>query len=97
MRLEEPNNLPISTGFTCPITLALMEDPVLCTLDQYTYEREAIVKELTNTGRSPMNRAKLNPKQSVETVLVPNQNLRDSIKFFVMRMRQAEAIGGSLV
>jgi len=89
--LTEPKTLSVATGFCCPITQHLMQDPVLCTLDQYTYERSAIETALTNTGKSPMNNnVMLQPKQPVASVLIPNQSLRDAISFWVPRMLAQE-------
>lgn len=96
-RQQEPDDLPDATGFLCPISQSLMQDPVLCTLDQYTYERENITKALKQNRKSPLTSKPLAPKQPIDSVLVPNQGLRDAITFFVPRMLRAEANGASLV
>ena len=95
--LAEPQDLHDDLGFKCVITQHLMQDPVLCTLDHITYERQAITKWLTKHGTSPSNPAvSLQPRQPVESVLVPNQALRDNISFVVPRMLAAERNGNGL-
>ena len=95
--LAEPQDLHDDLGFKCVITQHLMQDPVLCTLDHITYERQAITKWLTEQGTSPSNPAvSLQPRQPVESVLVPNQALRDNISFVVPRMLAAERNGNGL-
>merc|ERR1712224_803811 len=96
-RLQEPNDLPNATGFLCPITQCLMQDPVLCTLDQCTYERKAIEKALKASSCSPLNNARLQPKQPIESVLIPNQSIRDAITFWLPRMLASGAKGCPLV
>ena len=60
---------------TCPITLELMKDPVICT-DQITYERSAIQSYINGMKRqSPVNRLYVNPN-----FIVPNQAVRDMIE-----------------
>ena len=53
---------------TCPITLSEIKDPVLSTVDGYTYEKVAILAWLSNNQISPMT------KQSMTTHdLIPNR------------------------
>ena len=59
--------------FLCPITLDIMEDPVIAT-DGYTYERVAIMQHLELNTMSPMTREEMNENQ-----LLPNRNLKDAI------------------
>lgn len=73
--IEEPDD-----EFKCPITKEVMVDPVICTLDGYTYERTAIERVLGETRKTPMTRAELNKWQSVQEVLVPNRALHDLIE-----------------
>ena len=94
---QEPVDLPDATGFLCPISQSLMQDPVLCTLDQRTYERENITKALKQNRKSPLTSKPLAAQQPIDSVLVPNQGLRDAITFFVPRMLRAAANGASLV
>jgi hypothetical protein len=63
------NNIP--DEFICPITLDIMDDPVLCE-DGYTYERTAI-KTILNS-LSPMTRQHID-----KTKLVPNRGLKNEI------------------
>jgi Mg-chelatase subunit ChlD len=65
------NNTNIPVEFICPITLQLMDDPVICE-DGYTYEREAILR-LPNS-LSPMTRQFINKNN-----LIPNRGLKDAI------------------
>jgi hypothetical protein len=61
--------------FICPITLDIMNDPVLCE-DGYTYERDAIMS--TTITLSPMTR------QSIDkTKLFPNRALKNAIERFI--------------
>lgn len=66
------NNIP--QEFICPITLNIMNDPVICE-DGYTYERESIMS-LPNS-LSPMTRNPINKYN-----LIPNRALKDSIERF---------------
>jgi hypothetical protein len=66
--------------FLCPITGVVFVDPVLCTLDNFTYERAAITKWLNEHRSSPLNRAKMNDNQTVADVLRPNKTLSDLIE-----------------
>ena len=60
---------------TCPITLELMTDPVICT-DNITYERSAIDNYVKGTKcRSPVNRLYIDPN-----FIVTNQAVRDMIE-----------------
>ena len=62
-------------AFTCPITLRVMEDPVLLKADGMSYEKAAITEWLRSHGRSPLNRA---PAGVAD--LVPNRALRTAIE-----------------
>eukprot|EP00026_Physarum_polycephalum_P008696 Phypoly_transcript_08792.p1 GENE.Phypoly_transcript_08792~~Phypoly_transcript_08792.p1 ORF type:complete len:299 (+),score=48.36 Phypoly_transcript_08792:236-1132(+) len=55
--------------FMCPLTGQLFEDPVIAT-DGYTYEREAIVRYLKHSKKSPVTRAEL-----ASQALIPNYTL----------------------
>ena len=63
------NNIP--DEFICPITLEVMEDPVICN-DGYTYERSAIESITGNV--SPMTRQEID-----KTNLIPNRALKNCI------------------
>jgi len=65
----DTNNIP--QEFICPITLSIMENPVICD-DGYTYEREAIIR-LPNSI-SPMTRQSINKLN-----LIPNRAIKDAI------------------
>ena len=66
-------NNEIPHEFICPITLDLLQDPVLCSKDGYTYERSEIEKQTI----SPMTRQPFNKSD-----LIPNRNLKDAIESF---------------
>jgi uncharacterized protein YegL len=63
----------IDKSFICPITLVIMEDPVIGS-DGYTYEKSAIVDWLKQNSISPMNRLPM----SINS-LHPNRVLKDQI------------------
>lgn len=72
--------MSIPPEFECPITLAIMTDPVIGD-DNQTYERNAIVHWLSdprNSGRSPITRAQMR----IDT-LRPNIALKSQIERFV--------------
>jgi len=64
---EPPDN------FLCPITFAIMEDPVLA-MDGHSYERHAIEDWLKRNNTSPKTNVPLISKQ-----LLPNHNLKSMI------------------
>lgn len=69
-KMSDINNIP--QEFICPITLTIMENPVICD-DGYTYEREAIIR-LPNSI-SPMTRQPINKLN-----LIPNRAIKDAIE-----------------
>jgi hypothetical protein len=79
------NDMP--KDFICPITLKLMEDPVLAS-DGHSYERTAIERWLRANNRSP----KTNTYMSSNTVY-PNHALKALIEEFVER-KLNENLGG---
>ena len=58
----------------CPITLELMNDPVMCT-DGYSYERKAIMQYLEKNSISPMTKQPIDKKN-----IFPNRTLKDAIE-----------------
>ncbi|VEB32405.1 Ribosomal protein L16/L10E [Legionella sainthelensi] len=72
----------IVQSFECPITHELMQEPVLCTLDGRTYEREEITQWLAAHRSSPITREKMTPDQKIADVLKPNRALADAIAGF---------------
>jgi hypothetical protein len=81
-------------GFLCPISLDVMQDPVLLILDGRSYERSNIIEWLTKHRNSPHNRAELG-NQSIESVLVPNRALKESIEEFLQQHpKEASARAG---
>jgi hypothetical protein len=63
-------------AYLCPITKALMEDPVLC-VDGYTYERAALEHYLKTHNRSPCTDELLGPLTVKK--LVPNEGIKARI------------------
>ena len=95
--MQEPKDLPDALGFKCMISQQLMQDPVMCTLDQRTYERKCIARWLKEKGSSPVDsNSRLQPGQPAESVLVSNQALRDAIAFLVPKILEAEVKGRPL-
>ncbi|GFR50977.1 hypothetical protein Agub_g13302 [Astrephomene gubernaculifera] len=70
--------------FLCPITLDVMNDPVVAS-DGNTYERIAIVKSMERDTRSPITRARLDP-----TILIVNNGLRSEILEWRERMQRRQ-------
>lgn len=68
------DNIP--SGYECPITRTIMEDPVV-TADGHSYERKAIQQWFQAHNTGPMTGALL-----PHTSLIPNHNLRKAIENF---------------
>ena len=62
----------ILNAYLCPITMEVMQDPVLAT-DGNTYEQSAITAWLEHSSTSPLTR------QHLEQALFPNRNLKKLI------------------
>ena len=69
----------IPEEFICPITLAIMKDPVIMP-DSQTYEREAIAKYLKQSPLSPLTRKHINIKDAI-----PNYALKSMIEKYLNR------------
>ena len=65
------------SSFVCPITLDVMEDPVIDITHGKSYDRKAIVKWIRDKGTSPLTGKRLNVKS-----LVPNRDLKDAIEYY---------------
>jgi hypothetical protein len=63
--------------FICPISLEIMQDPVIC-CDGNTYERREITHWLSNHDTSPKTNLPLTNK-----VLIPNQAIKSGIAKFL--------------
>lgn len=68
--------------FTCPITKAIMQDPVVAP-DGHTYERSAIVNWLRSHGRSPVTQQPM-----AVSALVPNLNLKYQIETYLQKKKE---------
>ena len=64
-------------AFICPITFAMMTDPVI-TADGYTYEKSAIESWLQQSNRSPQTNEELE-----HTNMIPNRVMRSEIYAWV--------------
>ena len=71
---EKEENKQLTENFICPITLAVMKDPVICS-DSHTYERSAIEKWLSTNNHSPITRQII-----TKNSLIPNIVLRNIIQ-----------------
>lgn len=69
-----PNN------FICPLSNKLMKTPVVCTLDNITYEREAIFKWLCDLRQSPTTPDRMEIYEEINEVLEPNLELQKAIE-----------------
>merc|ERR1711918_281130 len=78
--LDIPSAPPIDvepgSDLLCPITLTIMEDPVICS-DGFSYERNAIEAWLKSNCRSPKTNQILSNK-----TLIPNKTLKATIISF---------------
>jgi hypothetical protein len=74
-----PPSANVPPSFLCPITHAVMRDPVMCA-DGHTYERSAIQQWLSAHKTSPLTNAEL-----PTTVMIPNIALRNAIQELVLR------------
>jgi len=73
-------------AITCSITKNILFDPVVAA-DGFTYEREAIVKWLSQSSRSPMTNQEL-----PNTDLKPNHAIKSILQFLVDMKKSDESI-----
>ncbi|KTC95855.1 U-box domain protein [Legionella geestiana] len=79
LSMEPPESL------CCPITHELMNDPVICSLDFRTYDRELVTRWLKKHRRTPFN-VDMKPEQQVDDILFPNLAIKaiiDAYKAFL--------------
>lgn len=67
----------IPEAFLCPIYGTLMDDPVISTVSERTYERSAIEQWLENNSTDPITKQKM-----TKTDLRSNRALKDAISWF---------------
>lgn len=72
--------MDIPNEFLCPITLEVMEDPVICE-DGHTYEKKFI--ESLKNGISPITKQPINLKR-----LIPNRALKELIADFQKKQKE---------
>ena len=65
---KRPSHAPLN-AFLCPITQAVMEDPVILE-DGFSYEREAITQWLQKNPVSPSTNQPVDPKVMIENRLL---------------------------
>lgn len=65
-------------AFVCPITYEQMENPVFCTLDNTTYEREAIEGWFKSNPTSPLTRARIPEGITAADLLFSNTAVKTS-------------------
>jgi hypothetical protein len=75
----------VPTDFACPITLQIMKNPVLLTLDGRSYERSAITTWLSTNKSSPLNCNVMTGEQTIDSVVFPNVALADAIQEFLQQ------------
>ena len=78
-RFIAPEGVVIPNEFLCPITLEIMQDPVIAS-DGNTYERFAILQHISMDIVSPLSPLTRNPLQS--NILISNNNLMKMIGDF---------------
>ena len=71
------NNAPVPDHYLCPISLEIMEDPVICS-DGITYERREIKRWLQSHNTSPKTNVELASKS-----LISNFALKSGIDKFL--------------
>jgi len=80
--LKPSQKTEIPEDYICPITQEVMKNPVFCTLDKLSYEKDQITQWLTMKRTSPITRDAMNPGDLVGNVLFPNITLRNAIEAF---------------
>lgn len=63
----------------CPISKELMDNPYVCSIDGYSYQKEHLEKALYLFGRSPITQEPMKPNTKVEDVMTPNRDLKQII------------------
>ncbi len=63
----------------CPITRELMDNPYICALDGYSYEKKELEKWLYQHRNSPMTRKPMKLDDKIEDIMIPNRQLKHII------------------
>ncbi len=92
LNLKKLEHIPLQfiskqDNMLCPITSELMTEPVVCSLDGFSYEKSAITEWLNPHRTSPMTRKAMLPEQKVTDVLIPNTNLRQLIEDYKLSLK----------
>ncbi|OGT36636.1 MAG: hypothetical protein A3F11_06885 [Gammaproteobacteria bacterium RIFCSPHIGHO2_12_FULL_37_14] len=95
MPQKSDDDTPTPQEFTCPITHEIMTDPVLCLLDEQTYEKNAIEQWLNKERTAPFNRAPMQANQAVSNVLIKNRALQEAIENYCKVNPQTIVINSS--
>ena len=83
---QVPEGVPIPPAFTCPISYALMTDPVV-TPAGMCYDRQPLEQWLAQSGRDPATGDELSPSH-----LYPNLALRQMIQAWHTRCAHPPAV-----
>lgn len=86
---------PVPRHFICPISLEIMEEPVICS-DGSTYEKKEIERWLVTHDTSPKTTERLHSK-----VLIPNKAIKSGIQHYLAandnaRVKTMQVIAASL-
>jgi hypothetical protein len=80
--LREEKATDIPEEFCCAISFDIMNNPVLCTLDDRFYEEAIITEWLTKHRKAPYTLKHLNDNQNPKEVLKRDNNLKELIQEF---------------
>lgn len=88
--LRSPKIKPLGISntqiMTCPITKDIMDDPYMCFLDGYSYEKSAIIQCLTESRKSPITRKSLPEGATIKNYIVENRALKDIITNYKLKL-----------
>ena len=76
----------ISQSFICPISLCIMDDPVILGTTGHTYERSQIAQWIQHKCTNPCTGARL---KATERTLIPNIALLDAITAYRIAEEQS--------
>lgn len=72
----------IPKAYKCSLTQEIMKEPVIFTIDNETYEKEAITEWIKKHRTSPSTGQAMRSKQTIEQVLKSNRALAEAIEEF---------------
>lgn len=71
--------LSVEDNMICPISKELMDNPYVCSIDGYSYQKEYLEKALYLFKRSPITQEPMKPNTTVEDNMTPNRDLKQLI------------------